>query len=43
MSFSRKIDTFCHDNNFSGAIISRPDLIKELGIVVDRKMTLIYV
>jgi hypothetical protein len=39
MSFSRKIDTFCYDYNFSGAIISRPDSIKDLGIVFDKKMT----
>jgi exonuclease III len=39
MSFSRKIDTLCYDYNFDGAIISRPDSIKDLGIVFDRKMT----
>jgi hypothetical protein len=39
MSFSIKIDTFCYDYNFGGAIISRPDSIKDFGIVLDRKMT----
>jgi hypothetical protein len=39
MSFSRKIDTLCYNYNFGGAIISRPDSIKDLGIVFDRKMT----
>jgi hypothetical protein len=39
MFFSRKINTFCYDYNFGGAIISRPYLIKDFGIVFDGKMT----
>jgi hypothetical protein len=39
MSFSRQIDTFCYDYSLGGVIISRPDSIKDLGIVFDTKMT----
>jgi Reverse transcriptase (RNA-dependent DNA polymerase) len=39
MSFSRKNDPVRFDYNFCGVLISRPDSIKDLGIVFDRKMS----
>jgi hypothetical protein len=39
MSYSRKIDTFCYDYNFGGAMISKPDSIKDFKLVFDGKMT----